>query len=96
MLLNSVQVLCEKTQKRNIALLTVPTSAHAHPSSFIPPLPSQWEEEKLCVSVFSLVYNFIRPKTTTMPFVLTDVCSMVHSDPTMDLYHRWAPYSLKH
>jgi hypothetical protein len=48
-----------------------------HPSSLIPLLPSQWEDEKLCEYVHFLVYYLVGPKTTTVPFDLNDVWSML-------------------
>jgi hypothetical protein len=49
-----------------------------HPSS--PPLNSQREEEKNCVYMYivqSLVYNFVRPKTTTLHLGLNYVWTII-------------------
>jgi hypothetical protein len=45
------------------------------------PLTGQWEDEKLCVYIHSLVYNLVRPKKTTEYFVQNDVLSMILSLP---------------
>ncbi len=49
--------------------------------------PSQWEGEKL-------VYNLSRPKTTTMPFVLNYVWSMVKRN-RIDCHLWWKSHVLK-
>ncbi len=60
--------------------------SHPYPSSLIPPLPSQWEDEKLCVDEYFLFYNLVRPKTTAVPFHLNDVWSMDESISTLNIY----------
>ncbi len=43
------------------------------------PLLSQQEDDKLYVYVNCLVYNLVRPKSTTAPFVHNDVWFMVQT-----------------
>jgi hypothetical protein len=55
------------------------TTPHLHPS----PLSSQWGGEEVVYScvyiyIYSLVYNLVRPRTMTVPFILDDVWSMGH------------------